>query len=387
MRNEYRIIDFHELGIPSIEVYGNQFHYQDLYEIVGCKQYMTAFQLRAGSKSSEEFGLAVVGVINYDHKSLKELEDSLINGEEISEITVRIDSPERDLSLEKRGNLKYRGLAVSDIEKISFLPYKSGIEKHESGEKKVPNLIEIEVDSIGMDKDTLNQNYLASKINTGTNLVQYEKEQLIGITLAFNGGRIDSRLLKYLGYNERDLQDNLNIWKHLYEVKARRKQLSDVDEKNYHEIKNILSLEKMNKVIKELVNSGFTNSADESDKIILREIFRSIENFSPSILLHGKNQVYWDLTSYVHIALRHVKDYQLGTYKCKTPFPYKAIELESLIEKVLHRIEDEIKEHLIKGISNDFSRHGKMAVFYNEDHYHLRINSEGKLTQFHVVGS
>lgn len=176
MRNEYRIVDFHDLDIPSIEVYGNQFHYQDLYEIVGCKQYMTTFQLRVGSKSSEEFGLTVVGVINYDHKSLKKLKDSLINGEEISEITVRIDSPDRDLSLEKRANLKYRGLAVSDIEKIFFLPYKSEIEKHESGEKKVPNLIEIGVDTSGIDKDILNQNYLASKINTGTNLVQYEKE-------------------------------------------------------------------------------------------------------------------------------------------------------------------------------------------------------------------
>ena len=68
----------------------------------------------------------------------------------------------------------------------------------------------------------LHQNYLISKVNSGINLVQYEKEQLIGITLAFNNGRIDSRILKHLGFNENDLKENLNIWRQIYEVKERR---------------------------------------------------------------------------------------------------------------------------------------------------------------------
>lgn len=387
MRNNYRIVDYTELGIPSIEVYGNQFHYQDLYEIVGSKHFMTTFQLKVDSESFKEFGSTVLGVINYDHKSLKALESSLVNGAEIAKTRVRIDSPERELSLKQKGDLKYRGLVVSDIEQISFLPYKKEVEKHETGEKKVPDIIEIEVDCSGMDVDILNQNYLSSKINSGTNLIQYEKEQFIGITLAFNDGRIDSRIIKHLGYDEHDLKDNLNIWKQLYEVKERRKQLTDVDYKNYREIKSILSLEKMTKAVKELTNSGLSDFEDESEKVILREIFESIETFLPSILLHGENQVYWDVDSYIHIALRHVKDYQLGIYKDKTPFPYKVIDLKTLIEKVLHQVEDEIKQHLSQGLGNDFTRHGKMAIFYNEDHYHLRINSEGRLTQFHLVGS
>ncbi len=108
--------------------------------------------------------------------------------------------------------------------------------------------------------------------------------------------------------------------------------------------------------------------------------------FSPSTLLHGKNQVYWDIDSYIHIALRHIKDYQLGNYKNKTPLPYKAVDLESLINKVLYQVKAEIEHHLSKELNNDFSRHGEMGIFYNGDHYNLRINTEGRLTQFHSCG-
>jgi len=138
MRNKYRIVDYSELGVSYIKVYGDPFHYQDLYEIVGCNHYMTTFQLRVNSESYVEFGPTVLGVICYDSTYLKALESSLVNGTEIAEPRVRIKAAERDRSLQQKGDLKYRGLKVSDIEQISFLPYKRETEKHETGEKKYP---------------------------------------------------------------------------------------------------------------------------------------------------------------------------------------------------------------------------------------------------------
>jgi hypothetical protein len=385
MRNQYRIVDYSELGLPCIEVYGGQFHYQDLYEIIGCNHYMTTFQLKADSESYEEFGPTVLGIIHYDSKSLKALESSLVNGTEIAETRVRIDSADRDHALQQKCDLKYHGLKIADIGHIAFFPYKKESKKYETGEKKVPDVVEIKSDCSGVDVDMLNQNYLASKINSGTKLIQYEKEHFIGIMLGLNEGCIDSRILKHLGFDEDDFKKNLYIWNQMYQVKERRGQLSAVDEKDYREIKSILSLEKMLKGVKELALSGINSWEGESTKIILREIFESINAFTPSILLHGKNQVFWDIDSYIHIALRHVKDYQVGNYKNKTPFSYKPKDLESLIEKVLWQVADELKQHLSQESGNDFTRHGKMAIFYNGDHYHLHINGEGRLIQFHMV--
>lgn len=387
MRNNYRIIDYSDLGLPSVEVFGAEFHYQDLYEIVGKSQFMTTFQLLKGSQSHCGFGGSVLGVIFYDRKALDSLEASLHTGQEISKKRIRIDSPERQLSDKKKGDLKYQGINVEDIESISFLPYRNVSERYETGEKKVPGIIEIEVDCSGLDADILNQNYLVSKHSSGVKLSHYEKEELIGITLAFNNGSIDSRVLAEFDFTKEDLKTNLNIWKSLYKVKERRNLLTKVDKINFSEIKSILAMERFNKVIKELSRVGIADHFESSNKSVFKSIFEAVEAFSPSIILHGKNQVYWDIDSYIHITLRHLKDYQLGVFKQKTPFPYKANDLKSLIEKVLYRVKSEIEMYLASSRPDDFTRHGKMAVSYNGDHYHLRINPKGRLVQLHMVES
>jgi hypothetical protein len=385
MKNSYQLTNYRELGLPNIEVHGAQFHYQDLYEFVGREQYMTTFQLRKNSKSYRQYGNLVMGVIFYDRKSHKVLENSLTKDEEVSESKIRIDSPSRDISKEKKYDLKYNGINVSDIESISFFHYKRETERYDTGEKKVPNVIGIEANNDGIDVDILNQNYLVSKNNSGVNLIQYEKEQLVGITLAFNNGRMDSRILNHLGFNERDINTNLNIWMNLYKVKERRNQLTEIDKKNYKETKSILLLERVTKILKELARARLSNSVNKSEEDAIKIIIESVKKFSPSILMHGKNQVYWDVDSYIHITVRHLKDYQLGNYQNKTPLPYKADDLELLIEEVLYRVEDEIRQYLLEKPTDNFTRHGKMAIYFNGDYYHLRINKEGRLTQFHTI--
>lgn len=260
MKNDYRLIDYTNLGLPSIEVYGDSFHYQDLYELVGKNEFMTTFNLRKGSLSFNEFGSSVLGVIYYDRRSLDELEEANISGREVNVDKIRVDSPNIKITEQLKGDLKYSGINVDDIESISFLLYKRDTETYETGEKKVPDVIEIEFDSRGVDVDVLNQNYLVSKHNSGTALIQYEKEELIGITLAFNKGRIDSRILKEFCFTEDDLNTNLNIWMSLYKVKERRNQLTDIDKENYDEIRNIFTLKKFTKVLKELGNAEMPKS-------------------------------------------------------------------------------------------------------------------------------
>jgi len=385
MRNNYKIIDYSELGLPSVEVAGEIFHYQDLYELVGKNEFMTTFELVRDSASYLEYGNSVIGVIFYDRKDLDSLEASFHSGQEINKQKIRIDSPCRELSEEKKGDLKYRGISVEDIASISFLPYKREVENYETGEKKVPSVVEIEVDCSNIDADILNQNYLITKHNSGTKLVQYEKEQLIGITLAFNNGRIDSRVLEGFGFTKEGLRTNLNIWMSFYKVKERRNQLTEIDKTNYSEVKGILYLERFNKVLKELTATGMADSLKDSDTESLKRIFEAVNVFSPSILKYGNDQIFWDVDSFIHIALRHLKDYQIGEFRSKTPFSYRVADFESLIEKVIYRVGSEIEAYFASKPTSDFTRHGKMAIYYNGDHYHLRIDSSGRLIQFHMA--
>ena len=103
MRNTYRIIDYREFGLPSIYVYGDNFHYQDLYKLIGKERYMTTFQLKENSASYINFGISVLGVIHYDKNSLDELENSLVSKNEISKSKIRIDCADRDRTKEEKG--------------------------------------------------------------------------------------------------------------------------------------------------------------------------------------------------------------------------------------------------------------------------------------------
>lgn len=384
MNNHYQIIDSSDLGIPSVEVYGHEFDYLDLFELVGRQQYMTTFRLKEGSEARERFGESVVGVIYYEFETLQKLVGH--QTEEIDLGKIKIDSPAFNECMTDLGDLKYGGIKVADVESIFFLPYKKKNDVYDTGEKVVPNIIEIEADFSGVDSDILRQNYLVTKNNQKVELIHYEKELLVGLTLGLNEGHIDSRILNHLGFNKDSIANNLNIWFHLYGVKERRGTLSDEEREKYSNIQEIRYMEAVTKLFKEIRKSGL-NADEVSEKgDFLKKIIESVTSFSPGILLHGNRQVYWDIDSYLHIVMRHIKDYQVGNFREKTPFPYKAHDLEMLIEQVIGRVKSEYQAHAARRPMSNFSRHGSMAVRFNEDYYQFRIDPSGRLTQFHILG-
>jgi hypothetical protein len=234
MKNKYQIRQSVFAGTPFVEVWGATFSCEDLYEIVGRDQFMSTFVFKAGTDASSKFGQSVTGVTFYDKGELEVFERFNKEGTELGDRRVKIDSPMPELTIAQREDLKYGGLLVADVEYISFISYRRAAERHKSGEKKVPNIIYIPYkDDPKVDYDILYQNYIVSKINSRTELIPYEKEKFIGITLGINDGHIDSRLLKYLGFDVEKVQDCTNIWYHIYKTKERRKRISEEEKSNW----------------------------------------------------------------------------------------------------------------------------------------------------------
>ncbi len=389
MKNNYRIIDYKVFGLPQIEVYGDQFCFLDLYELVGKHQFMTTFNLKKDSESYTKYGVSVLGVIHFNHTTLKAIETS--DKKVLDLENVQIDSAAFELSQDVLGDLKYEGIKISDIEFISFLPYALDTELHDTGEKKVPNIVNVEVDfkELKIDADQLQLSFLTMKNNDGVELIDYEKEQIIGLTLGMNDGHIDSRVLAHFGFDKDSMENNLNIMSCYYGVKDRRKTLSNKQKERYLEIQNILNMQKtimvlqeMAEILKSKVNADELKLIKEST---LKLIMDAAIKFRPSVLLHGKKQIYWDLESYLHIVMRHVKHYQTGNFKEKTLFSYKPEELKDLIERVINRVKNEYIAHVLKYPDRNFTRQGKMAVQFNGDHYNLRVAPDGRLIQFHAL--
>ncbi len=387
MKNSYRTIDYTVFGLPYIEVHGDKFLYLDLYELVGRHQFMTTFNLKEDSEAHTKYGASILGVIHINHTVLKKIESSTLT--EIDLERVQIYLPEFELSEELRGDLKYQGIKIADIEFISFLPYERKTEVHDTGEKKVPNIIEVKVDfkEHNVDEDKLQLSLLTMKNNHGIELIYFEKEQIIGLTRGINDGHIDSRILAHFGFDKESMENNHNIWLCYFKMKEKRNSLSEQQKERYLEIQNILSMKKITKILKEITKSNIQAIEIGQQQDTLKVIIDSAMKFRPSILSLGKKQIYWDLESYLHIVIRHVKDYQIGDFKKKTPFSYKPEELKLLIEKVINCIKNEYQTEKLAKPDKIFTRQGKMAVRFNGDYYNLRIEPDGRLRQFHALES
>lgn len=387
MINQYRITSLLDFGLPGIEVAGEAFHAKDIYEFVGKEQYSTTFTFKIGSDAFVEYGPNVTGYACYDPKTKTLLEsDCNVAGlKDINRLT--IDVALDGLSVTQKHQLRYIGVPITDVESISYLRYKQKVEVHPTGEKKIPNIIEIRADLSEINHDALLINYLTSKLNRGVRLIDFEREQLAGLLLASDDFKIDVRILDALGFTEEQTRENHAIWRHAYKSLERQGQITLDREDAYKEMKLLESLERLNALIAELSKSDGLNLISSNENEAFRKIGEQAMRFTPSILMHGKQQVYWDLKSYLHIALRHIKDFQLGKFKEKTPFVYKSSDLSSLIEKVLKCIEEDLRTYLAENPTKTFKRHGKMAIEFNGDYYNISIEPSGRIEQFHMLGN
>lgn len=383
MQNQYKINYLSH--IPLVEVWGAQFTYSDLYELIGKNGYMTTFIFKQNSEAWQEYGQNVTKLIFYskdETNAKRNIDASTCNN--VKE-KIKIDSVMPDLNNDKQEELKYGGILVSDIKYISYISYKIEPEFHNSGEKIVPNVIYVPYEGDqNVDYDILYQNYIAMKLNSGTELIQYEKEKFIGIILRINNNRIDSRLLRYLGFDLETIRSCDNIWYHLYKAKERR---STITEEEKNKLADLTFIRKANiiiKMLKEIKRSGINSEELAESSTIFETIIPSLFNFEPAILLYGKKQIYWDIDSYLHIIFRHIKDLQIGYFKNKSSFPYKFEDLRMLIEKVLGKVKDEIKKHFEEKSGKDFKRVGKMSVFFNDDYYSIQIDKQGRLVNIYI---
>lgn len=366
-------------GLTLLEASGSPFSSADLWELTGEKSRVATFTFAAGSTPWATYGREMVGVILYPRQEREGAPAAL------SPDRIRIEVAMRGVSPEATRALKYDGIALADIELVQFVPFDRAVEFHETGDKKIPNVIEIPYEhDPRVNVDRLTQSYLVIKNNAGTELAPFEKEKIVGITLGLNDGHIDSRILKHFGFDEDSVKESMEVWFHFLSTKQRQgNALSEREREILADATGGRRMAALAVIAKELLRSRL-KTVDPEVAPVLERVMRSGIEFDPSTLLtRGKHQVYWDLESYAHIALRHVKGLQVGQFTDRTVFPYRAEDLKALIEKVLGCVEDEIAHHFETYPGRPFYLAGARCVYFNDDYYALRIDPSGRLVNFH----
>lgn len=376
---QYRFTNLHALGIPGVDVEGANFHLADLDEMIGVDRNMTSFIFRPNSRADTMYGAMVTGVLFNSTDS-----GAIESSKRTSDPTVvRIESYDSALTIEQRKSLKYKGVPIADLFKISYATFSREVEMLPSGKKAVPNIVSIKIDISKVNFEKLQLSYLTMKHNDGVELIQFEKEQLVGLILGIRNYVIDSRILETFGFDQESVLKNTNVCLTALNAKAARIQLSKEELETRTHCEVLSRILAMGYVFSELERAKITAKPLIPGSDELKRIYENALKFRPAILLHGKKQVYWDLPSYLHIVMRHIETYQVGSFIGKTVLPYELEDLKDLIEKVLGRVHKEIELHFL-GTANPFVRSGSMAILFNGDRFIVRIDPDGRLAQFYI---
>ena len=366
-------------GITLVQMSGGPFTHHELWKSLGEQQYVATFELKADSEAYKRYGPSVVGRIAYTMGDRREMSRAYDPG------PVRIDSLQPELATEAKKELKYHGFSLESIRIVSFVPLNRPEERHESGEKKLPNVIEIPYDhDPRADVDRLTQSYLVRKNNDGMELAPFERDQVIGITLGLNDGHIDRRILEHFGHDTATAAESLDVRYYRLQTKQRHGGLTEAEKSSLAEVEELRSIHALIEVLRELKASQLKQDDILKAKVPIAEVMQSVRDFHPSVLLHGKPQVFWDLKAYVHITMRQVRDFQIGQFRERSAFPYKVSDLEQLIEKVLKVVAEEIEQHFKQSPTKLFTRHGSMSTYFNGDYYSFRIEPSGRMSAFCV---
>lgn len=380
MIGTYKVTDLSSLGIPGIDVEAEEFYLQDLVEMIGHERNMTGFIFRPNSHAERNFGTLITGILfnNFQHvttaKPSKRNSDPSI---------LRIESWDSALTIEQRKALKYKGVSIGDLLKISYANFTRDLQKRSSGKKVVPNIVMVNVNMPNVDVQQLQLNYLIMKHNSGTQLIDYEKELLIGTMLGMRNNKIDRRILQDFGFNPESARENANICLASLKAKASRSPLTEADLEAKADYEFINFAKALTQVGAEFDKTKVADKSFTLDTDVVKRIIVNALKFRPSILLHVKRQIFWDLPSYLHIVMRHMDTYQVGTFKNKSVLPYEIDDLKALIEKVLACVKEEIELHFASD-NGPFSRSGAMAILFNGDYFIVRIDADGRLKQFYI---
>jgi hypothetical protein len=376
----YKVTDLSSLGIPGIEVEAVEFYLQDLIEMIGHERNMTGFIFRPNSQAELNFGPLITGILfnNFQHAATFKTSKRSSNPS-----ILRIESWDSALTIEQRKALKYKGIAIADLMKISYANFARDQQRNSSGKKVVPNIVMVEVEMPKVGLQQLQLNYLIMKHNSGTQLINYEKELLIGTMLGMRNNKIDRRILQDFGFNPESARENANICLASLKAKAARSLLTEAELEAMADYEFINLVKALTQVGAEFDKAKAVDKSFTPDTDVAKRIVANALKFRPAILLHGKRQIFWDLPSYLHLVMRHMDTYQVGAFKSKSVLPYELDDLKDLIEKVLGCVKEEIELHFASD-NGPFNRSGAMAILFNGDYFIVRINADGCLNQFYI---
>ncbi|MRX46639.1 hypothetical protein [Pedobacter puniceum] len=341
-----------------------------------------------GSNAHLKFGKSIHGMLVYDSEERKNLERKI--SLELSEIPFT-DGFVRFNSSDNIEELLNEGFLVSEVERFATVggigPKVYGI----SNEKEIPNTILVPFSN----RDSNLESWLLLELRNFNNRIEANNTLLPEEILRYNTivyilkGE-EEFPVELLDENSLTVKSDALFWilSHKYKNSLESGKLKITPEE-YLQFRILLASRKTSRLeivkrqlgISDKQLKEFENSSPDNYKEFIGLILRF--EITAITFNYFSKPIYWDFDRYIHIFLRHYKSFFIrsSTKGQGTLFLYSYKNILNLIRIVIEHNKKDIEEAWLHG--KEFRKSGRQSLYFNGNYFSIRINANGKLTQFH----
>lgn len=98
----------------------------------------------------------------------------------------------------------------------------------------------------------------------------------------------------------------------------------------------------------------------------------------------GKQPIYMDIDSFLHIYMRHVEEYKINHhFEHKDNFQWNQDDIFMVIENIIIEIDVEYQEFRKVNLETKYSKYGDQSIYFQGDYYTFHIEASGRISTFH----
>lgn len=373
--------------MDGMRFYENQngFTQEDIYRLCGRDDATTTISLRPGSDGFLAYGGDVTVNFVYTHKERKSLEQNPASLNDIPRVKAKalLDNTDHIAA-----QLLSIGINTHDIIELLVLPATKPENAFYSSRMRSPYVLDIPFRAEGRGRDVLwMYDSLVGFREKGVALTPDETSEYLAYKLILDKDGMSEGERKQV-FDDHGLINNDEVeW--IYLIWKKEAEILSKNEKHKLDILMDTRIkerrEKLNVLLKgagglERFSHKYPDKAGLIENKALRFRQRRYNTF-------GHHLLYLDLDGFLHIYLRHVEELRTpGFFTDRTRFQLAEKDVEIVLSHVMEDLNDEYQAFKDKYPDRGFRKYGDQAYYYNGDYYALRVEADGRITQFYKIG-
>ena len=364
-----------------------QFSIEEIYYMYGQYDKFVGIEFHKFSEAAKKFGRNIGGTFVYSKSERRDLQNSLastVNSR--TNALVKIDaSSVYKLTDDQAKELVEVGFNIGDIYEIlvTNTPLRNSFTQ--TSRKEIPNTIEVKFNPKKFNLEETQIWLSLNKIKDGYTLLTHEYTQLYSNLMVLSPENVsqENKEKYLLGLDKLTFTEAAAI--NIFSTKYSKGIITSDESGQFNQLLKQRRIQRFEVVKKELgISKKQLDKFRETYPEKYKELYDVVLTFQAETLSSHKttHPIYWDFERFIHIYLRHYENFFIETSTARgTHFQYSYKDIRRIACMIIEQLRNDIENQLLQGKS--YAKHGEEGFYFNGNYYVIRIDSNGKLMQFH----